>query len=118
MRLFDATNVKETGPTGSLWRIHYSVQVPSMACDFFKLTPTKGQGTGESFFQYSIRQSDYIIGDRGYSKASGIHHVVSKRAHVMVRVNTSSLVLLDMDKRPFRLLEKISTIKKAGTVSW
>lgn len=118
VRLFDATNVKEPGPTGSLWRIHYSVQVPSMACDFFKLTPTKGQGTGESFFQYSIQKSDYIIGDRGYSKASGIHHVVSKKAHVMVRVNTSSLVLLDMDKRPFGLLEKISTIKKAGTVSW
>lgn len=117
VRLFDATNVKEPGPTGSLWRIHYSVQLPSMACDFFKITPTKGKGTGESFFQYSIRKNDYIIADRGYSKACGIHHVASKKAHVMVRVNTSSLVIMDMDKQPFELLEKVAGIKKAGTVS-
>ncbi len=26
VRLFDATHVKEPGKTGSLWRIHYSVQ--------------------------------------------------------------------------------------------
>ncbi len=68
VRLFDATNVKEPGPTGSLWRIHYSVQLPTLACDFFKLTPTKGKGTGESFFQYSIKGGDYIIA-----------HVVSKK---------------------------------------
>lgn len=28
VRLFDATNVKEPGKTGSLWRIHYSIQIP------------------------------------------------------------------------------------------
>ncbi len=105
VRLFDATNVKEPGPTGSLWRIHYSVQLPTLACDFFKLTPTKGKGTGESFFQYSIKGGDYIIADRGYSTASGIHHVVSKKAYVIVRVNTSSLPIRDMQQSPVALLE-------------
>ena len=69
VRLFDATNVKEPGKTGSLWRIHYSVRVPSLECDYFRLTATKGEGTGESFFQYSIKRGDYIIADRGYSTA-------------------------------------------------
>lgn len=119
VRLFDATNVKEPGPTGSLWRIHYSVQLPSLACDFLKITPTKGKGTGESFFQYSIKKGDYIIADRGYSTASGIHHVASKGAHVIVRVNTSSLVLLDLQNQPFELLAKIAAVDKAGQVrSW
>jgi len=119
VRLFDATNVKEPGPTGSLWRIHYSVQLPSLACDFLKITPTKGKGTGESFFQYSIKKDDYIIADRGYSTASGIHHVASKGAHVIVRVNTSSLVLLDLQNQPFELLAKLAGVEKAGEVrSW
>lgn len=119
VRLFDATNVKEPGKTGSLWRIHYSVQLPSLACDFFKLTPTKGHGSGESFFQYSIKKNDYIIADRGYSTASGIHHVVSKKAYVMVRVNTSSLPLLDHKGNPFPLLRKVQGLKQAGTIrSW
>lgn len=118
-RLFDATNVKEPGKTGSLWRIHYSVQMPSLNCDFFKITPSKGVGTGESFFQYPIKKGDFIIADRGYSTAPGIHHVVSKNAHVMVRVNTSSLPLLDLNGQVFDLLNVVSSIQKPGIVgSW
>ncbi len=119
VRLFDATNVKEPGKTGSLWRIHYSVQLPSLTCDFFKLTATKGKGTGESFFQYSIKKGDYIIADRGYSTPSGIHHVVSKKAYVMVRVNTQSLPVLNLKRQQFPLLKNVKAIKKTGTVrSW
>jgi hypothetical protein len=118
-RLFDATNVREPGKTGSLWRIHYSLQIPSLTCDFFKLTATKGKGTGESFFQYSIKKNDYIIADRGYSTASGIHHVVSKGAYVMVRVNTQALPILNLKYRHFPLLKKVKTVKRAGTIrSW
>jgi hypothetical protein len=120
VRLFDATNVKEPGKTGSLWRIHYSVNLPSLKCDFFKLTATKGRGTGESFFQYSIKRGDYIIADRGYSTASGIHHVVkTRKAFVMVRVNTKSLPILDFESRKFPLLERMQSIKNAGDLrSW
>lgn len=119
VRLFDATNVKEPGSTGSLWRVHYSVQIPSLTCDFFKLTATKGKGTGESFFQYSIKRNDYIIADRGYSTASGVHHVVSKKAYVIVRVNTNALPILNLKGQPFRLLSKVMDIKRAGTIkSW
>ena len=116
VRLFDATNIKEPGPTGSLWRIHYSVRLPTLACDFFKITPTKGKGTGESFFQYSIKAGDYIIADRGYSTASGIHHVISKKAHVIVRVNTSSLPIWDMQQRSVVLLNFLQPLKKTGAV--
>ena len=119
VRLFDATNVKEPGKTGSLWRIHYSVQLPFLTCDFFKITATKGKGTGESFFQYSIKKDDYIIADRGYSTASGIHHVASKKAYVMVRVNTQSLPILNLKRQPFPLLKNVQSVKRTGTVrSW
>lgn len=117
VRLFDATNVKEPGKTGSLWRIHYSVQLPSLACDFFKLTATKGKGTGESFFQYSIKKGDYIIADRAYSTPPGVCHVASKKAYVLVRVNTRSLPLHNLNNQPFLLLEKLKSLKKAGKVS-
>lgn len=117
IRLFDATNIKEPGKTGSLWRIHYSLQVPSLSCDFFKLTATKGRGTGESFFQYAIRKGDYIIADRGYSTAAGIHHVISKKAYLIVRVNTRTLLMQDHNNRPFPLLKFLEKIPKAGVIS-
>jgi hypothetical protein len=119
VRLFDATNVKEPGKTGSLWRIHYSVQLPSLTCDFFKLSATKGKGTGESFFQYSIKKGDYIIADRGYSTASGIHHLILKKAYVIVRANTQALPIFNLKAQQFQLLKNVMTIKRAGTVkSW
>ena len=118
-RLFDATNVKEPGKTGSIWRLHYSVQIPSLTCDFFRLTASKGEGTGESFFQYPIKKGDYIIADRGYSTVSGVHHVSSKRAYVIVRVNTSILSMLDIKGQDFALLKKVQSIKESGMVnSW
>lgn len=119
VRLFDATTVKEPGKTGSLWRIHYSVTLPTLSCDFFNLTETKGKGTGESFFQFSIKKGDYIIADRGYSTAPGVHHVASKKAYVMVRVNTQSLVIQNLKGGEFPLLKNVMEIKKAGIVrSW
>ena len=45
MRALDATTVKEPGQTGSLWCMHYSVRLPSLACDFFRLTATEGAGS-------------------------------------------------------------------------
>lgn len=119
VRLFDATIIREPGKTGSQWRIHYSVKIPSLTCDFFKISMTKGAGTGESFFQYSIKKGDYIIADRGYSRASGIHHAIGRGAYIIVRVNSGAISLLDQNKSPFPLLKNVMSIKEAGSVrSW
>lgn len=119
IRLFDSSNVKEPGKTGSLWRIHYSIQLPSLSCDFFKVTQTEGKYTGDTFAQFPIKQGDYIIADRGYSTANGIYHIVSNNAYVIVRVNTKSLKLLNHQKKPFPLLRKVKAIKRTGAIkSW
>ena len=119
VRAVDATTVKEPGKTGSLWRIHYSVCLPSLACDFFKLTETAGRGTGESLTQFPIGPGEHILADRGYSTAQGIRHVASKGAYVTVRVNTASLPLRNRHGTPFDLLAAVSSIGRAGMVkSW
>lgn len=33
MRAIEATTIQEPGKTGSLWRLHSSVRLPSLACD-------------------------------------------------------------------------------------
>ena len=119
VRLFDATTVKEPGKTGSLWRIHYSVRLPSLSCDFFNLTETQGKGTGESLLRFPIQAGDYIIADRGYSTAPGIHYAQSQKAYATIRLNPQSLPLLDLDNRRFPLLKVLRGIRKPGqTRSW
>ena len=117
VRLVDATTVKEPGKTGSLWRIHYSVRLPSFTCDFFRLTATKGKGTGESLTQMPAQAGDYIIADRGYSKASGIHFVDTRKAYLTVRLNPHGLRLLDTEQMAFPLLDEVCKIKKSGAIS-
>lgn len=119
VRAFDATTVKEPGKTGSLWRIHYSIRLPSLCCDFFKLTETQGKGSGESFKHFPIRHGDYILADRGYSTANGIDYVIKNKAHVTVRVNTTALPLQTLRGGVFDLLGKVTSVKRTGPVrSW
>ncbi len=60
-----------------------------------------------------------LVADRGYSTAPGVHHVASKKAYVMVRVNTKSLLIQNIKGDQFPLLKNVMEISKAGTVrSW
>lgn len=119
VRLFDATNVTEPGKTGSLWRIHYSVRVPSLRCDFFKVTTDKGQGTGESLKQFPIHEGDHIIADRGYGTAAGIEHVSRCQAYVLVRMSPHNLKVLDSSGRPMAWPERLREIRRSGYArSW
>src|SRR5260370_13818396 len=46
-RIVDGTIIKEPGKTGSQWRILYSLQLPTLGCDFFGWSPTRGKGPSE-----------------------------------------------------------------------
>ena len=116
VRAVDGTTVKEPGRSGSLWRIHYSVRLPSLACDFFKLTETEGPGTGESLRQFPIREGDCLLADRGYSTANGIGYVAQAGGRVTVRVNTGALSFQTPEGGPFDLLAKVKQLRTAGAV--
>jgi hypothetical protein len=117
VRVFDASSVKEPGKTGSVWRLHYSVQLPSLTCDFFKVTGTAGPGTGESFRQFPVAPGDHILADRGYSAARGIRHIAAHGGFVSVRVNTVSLPMQQPDGGPFALIDQLSTVTRAGEIA-
>lgn len=117
-RLLDATNVREPGKTGSLWRIHYSVQIPSLCCDCFKLTATEGTGTGESFKHFPVQAGDYLIADRGYSHMPGMRYVDSRKAYFTVRLNTQTVLLSDKAGKAFPLLKSVQGLKAAGAIKW
>ena len=104
VRDLDATTVREPGRTGSLWRLYYSVCLPSLVCDFFHLTATEGAGAGESFRQFPVAEGDYLLADRGHATASGLRPVVQAGGRLTVRVNTGALKLQTAEGQPFDLL--------------
>jgi len=116
MRLVDGTTVKEPGKTGSVWRIHYSLRLPDLYCDYFKLTGTEGKGSGESFKQFPIKKGDCIVGDRGYSTPQGIAYLYHQGAYILVRVNTQALNFFTVNKSKFNLLKNVKNIKQEHAI--
>jgi len=114
VRALDGTLVKEPGSSGSLWRIHYSVRIPSLVCDHFELTSTKGAGTGEVLGRFAAAPGDLVLADRGFCKPSGVEALTRQGAAVMVRLNTSSLPLWSEDGYRFALAKQIGDLQETG----
>ena len=114
MRLVDGTVVKEPGPRGTQWCLHFSTQVPVLRFDFVTITATKGAGTGESLTHFPIASHECLIGDRAYSKAPGIAHAVRQGGVVIIRLNTRSLPLFHRTGQAFDLLSALSPLQTPG----
>ena len=58
----DASSVRERGETGSLWRVHWCVDLGSLSCTHFELTDMHG---GEKFARFLLRAGDVVMRDHG-----------------------------------------------------
>jgi hypothetical protein len=117
LRLVDGTIIKEPGPTGAQWRIHYSLRWPALRCDYFKLSAVEGAGTGESLRQFPIARGEHLLADRGYCHASGIHHTAEHNGYVTVRLNPDGIALQTQAGEPLNLLPKLKPIQRSGQIA-
>lgn len=115
LRLIDGTTVQEPGSTGSTWKIHYSIGLPSLECDEVHVTSPK---TGESFKLFDVCPGDLFVGDRGYAHREGIRHVVSNGGEVLVRMNLISLSLVESDGSSYDLLGRLRTLTGTQPGDW
>ena len=106
VRVVDATNVSEPGSTGTDWRIHYVLQIPSLECDFFEVTDVSG---GETYTRLPVHAGDVILGDRGYAHREGVAFVLRNGGDVVVRLNANSFPVLQ-GGQPFSLLDAVRTL--------
>lgn len=115
IRLIDGTTVQEPGSTGSTWRIHYSILLPSLQCNEVHVTSPK---VGESFKRFTVQPGDVFLGDRGYAHRDALLYVLEGRGHVLVRINLTNLPLLDDHGVPFPLLERLRTLTGTRLGDW
>jgi hypothetical protein len=118
VRLIDATQVNEPGPTGSSWRLHYALDLPSLGCSQIELTDAKGAGNGESFRRFKVTAGDLLVGDRAYGTASGIGHVVQDGGAVLVRFGWQNLPLWSSETKRFDLLAHLRRLRATALGDW
>src|SRR5262249_32116834 len=93
LRLIDATIVREPGPTGSSWRLHYSLRWPQLTCYHFALMAHSGDGTGESLRHFPVARGEHLVADRAYAHYPGLAYVVARGGQVTVRFNPKAIRL-------------------------
>ena len=115
LRAVDGTIIREPGLTGSQWRLHYSLRLPELICDYFALTATAGSNSAERLGRFAAAPGIYsILADRGYCHPGGVAKVCRQGADVIVRLN-SSVPLFGADDQRFPLLAEVRQLRTAGS---
>jgi len=115
IRLVDATVVCEPGATGSTWRIHYMIDLSTLACEQLEVTlPDEG----ETLTRFEVQDDDVLMADRGLAHRRGIRHVVDRGGDVIVRSNMVSVPLEDDKGRPLSLLRKLRKLTVGQARAW
>jgi Transposase DDE domain len=116
IRIVDGTIVREPGPTGSQWRLLYSLEWPAVRCDFLDLTTATGVGTGEWLGRVPVGNGDLLLADAGYCSVAGIEYVTRQEAHVLIRVNPSQFPLINAAGERLSLLSLLEPVTGAGQI--
>ena len=115
LALLDATHVREPGSTGTDWRIHYAFSLTEFRCLSVQVTDSS---IGESFRRFDIEPGFVYIADRGYYHLSGIEHVISERADVIVRMRISQEKLYTAKGKPFNILQELKRLASNRVGDW
>ena len=115
IRVLDATDIEEPGPTGTDWRLHYSLRLPQLSCDFLQLTDVLG---GETLKRLPVHKGDIVLCDRGYSHRAGVAQVLEQEADVVVRLNSGCFPLIDQSGQPVDLVKLVEKLKVGKVGEW
>ena len=117
IRIIDGTMLAEPGATGTTWRIHYSIQLPELACDEVHITSPQ---QGESTKHFSFDAGELVIVDRCYARVGDVEHVANSGADILVRLNWRQLPLWvdDAIEQRFDLFDKLRSLGCSEAGDW
>jgi hypothetical protein len=115
VRIVDASIITEPGSTGSDWRLHFSMELFGVKCDYLKITEPS---EGESFTNYFIKKGDLMLGDRAYGSKVGITHVLKNEGDFLVRIKNKAMALMRSEDKEFNLLENFRELEIGEVGDW
>jgi hypothetical protein len=107
--------VSEPGSTGTDWRLHYSLTLNDLRCDFFEITDVTG---GETWRRIPVSPGDVLLGDRIYGTPTSIAHVLAAKGAVIARVNHHALPLFEADGSAFPMLRRFAMLRVGKPQEW
>jgi hypothetical protein len=114
-RAIDSTTIQSPRALGSEWRLHFTLDLLTLDCDWFALTEATH---AERLEHTPVRPGDVLVGDRNFFRAEGVRQVVEAHGHVLVRVRWRHAALLDGQGRRVRALSRARQLRVDEVGDW
>jgi hypothetical protein len=114
-RAVDSTTIQGPASKGTQWRVHYSLDLTSLDCDWFELTDEHG---AELLERTPMQKGDVILADRNYLRPAGVKAAVDAEAHVLVRLRWTHSAMLDGRGQRFHALEHARRLRVGQVGTW
>jgi hypothetical protein len=115
LRAIDGSSISKPGSKGTDWRLHYMLDLRTLACDWLELTDASG---GEAIARAPVKPGDVILGDRNFSHLGDLQYAASRGAHVLVRLRWRHAAMRTPGRRKFRALDAVEQLKVGEVGSW
>jgi len=114
-RAIDSTTVQGPASTGTQWRVHYSLDLVDLNCDWIELTDAQG---AELLERTPMRPGDVLLADRNYLRPLGVRAAAEMGAYVLVRLRWSHSAMVDRRERSFHALQRAKKLKVGQVGAW
>jgi hypothetical protein len=108
LRAIDSTTIEGPANTTSEWRVHYTLDLDTLGCDWHEVTPTT---EAEALERTPVREGDVLIGDRNFFRAAGVMSVDIRGGYVLLRMRWQHPALLDEDGAPVSVLSLLPKLR-------
>lgn len=115
VRAIDSTTVQGPASKGIEWRVHYSLELNSLHCDWFELADVHG---GERLERTPMQPGDVLLADRNYLCADGVAAAHRAGAEVLIRMRWRHPRLLDRRGRSFEALDHVRALRTGRVGAW
>jgi len=115
LRAIDSTTVQGPASKGTEWRVHYTLDLLTLNCDWHELTDEHG---AESLERAPVCAGDVVLGDRNFLQPKGIRAVVDAGAHVLIRLRWTHSLMHDRQGRPFKALSHVKRLRVGAVGEW
>jgi hypothetical protein len=103
----DASDVREKGRSGRIFRLHYAINLLKMCGVSYKITAQK---MGETLSNFDIKKNWLILADRIYGTLTGIECCLKAGANFILRLKYGAFKLYDEDGKEINLLDKLRDV--------
>lgn len=115
LRAIDSTTVQGPASKGTDWRVHYTLNLTTLNCDWHELTD---KHTGENLKRVPVRAGDVLLGDRNFLQPRGVRRVVAAGGHVLVRLRWNHSAMQDGRGHPFHALPRARSLRVGAIGEW